>query len=142
MKKKHLLRTGLTKAEMKAVISRENNGKQSCKVHQYSGGSKQTVCLYRDATGNKCAIGCFIPDAEYKKIFEVRNVQELLEIHPHLMQFMPITDTVGLMDFQHIHDTQNKVTDGKTLHERLFRFIDECCEEQSDSMGGPDYFVP
>jgi hypothetical protein len=59
------------------------------------------MCLYRDENGRKCAAGCLISDAEYKKEFEgmawdifVKN-NKVTKTHQSL-----------ICDMQDIHDDQ------------------------------------
>lgn len=44
---------------------------------QNKGGS----CVYRAPDGKKCAIGCLIPDEEYKPYFEGRPVRNLRRMY-------------------------------------------------------------
>lgn len=48
-----------------AVIAREN----------FDG-----TCLYRTEQGNKCAVGCLIPDANYRGYFEQRTYDDLVNL--------------------------------------------------------------
>jgi hypothetical protein len=47
-------------------------------------GTNLPTCRYRGAEGRKCAIGCLIPDEEYKSVFEIIGLPELVEAVPSL----------------------------------------------------------
>ncbi len=59
-------------------------------------------CSYRSKNGNKCAIGCLIPDEEYKPEFERRSVAGLIQRF-----WIPSLDGISsllLLDLQELHD--------------------------------------
>lgn len=76
------------------TIAREFKGKSMGNKHQ---------CLYLDYDGNKCVIGCFIPDGHsgQDSLYDVHN---LLEYYPDLRDKMPSQDMAKLEDFQKVHD--------------------------------------
>lgn len=73
-----------------------------------------TYCLYRDESGNKCAVGCLIPDEHYSKDMDDTNnpnkgsgilvnkkVQKVLVDHLNI----DLEVSMGLLsDLQYIHD--------------------------------------
>lgn len=72
-------------------------------------------CLYRHETENrKCAIGCLIPDALYKKEMEGSTVDTLVDDYPEVLKHITgsedlekSNDVIDLLyDLQAIHDTE------------------------------------
>jgi len=61
------------------------------------------ICAYLTEKGKKCALGCFIPDKYDIKNFD-GNVDELLEEHPELLDYMPNQDIDLLNTWQIFHD--------------------------------------
>lgn len=60
-------------------------------------------CLYRDPNGLKCAVGCLIPDGEYKAEFENKAILNI----PYLVEVVAKNDKEIiwlLRDLQIIHD--------------------------------------
>lgn len=62
------------------------------------------VCLYRDAKGNKCAIGHLIPDELYLKGFEGQDAISVLAILSELVEGEDQEDQYFYLEIQHIHD--------------------------------------
>jgi len=63
--------------------------------------SEDGGCLYRGPGGLQCAIGCLIPNSEYKDTFEGVSVYGLRNLAPSLKGI----DILMLKDMQDIHDT-------------------------------------
>jgi hypothetical protein len=84
------------------------------KVHQYFIVEKhpQSIevisgqCRYRNPVGNKCAIGCLIPDSIYTKDMEALTVKSLLNRYPDVSRTLNIQDEdIEFLDaLQRIHD--------------------------------------
>lgn len=71
----------------------------------FVGGS--VGCAYRTADGNRCAVGCLIPDELYKEEFETFSVEGLLTNFPSQEVFgFYVTYNQGklLRELQIIHD--------------------------------------
>lgn len=64
-------------------------------------------CQYRDESGRSCAIGCLIPDSEYKREFEGKSVGEIFlksHVGPTTASLEPFTEE--LLQLQAIHDDE------------------------------------
>jgi hypothetical protein len=66
------------------------------------------LCFYRDPNGLKCAVGCLIPDDEYRPEMENRTVAGMLYYRPELLtreRFEEIESNIDLLtDLQIVHD--------------------------------------
>ena len=60
----------------------------------------KTKCLYRAPDGNKCAVGCFIPDSVYVSSFENKFVGY---IYIHIEKYMPLS-VCAMHHLQFVHD--------------------------------------
>jgi len=103
---------GWTKEKMKAQIRKYNNGTLA---------REGFSCAYKNEVGNRCAIGCFIPDAFFEgpiNIYDL-SVVGLLNRYPFLYTYMPFEENKVLTEFQNIHDKAIQT------HEELFKWIDE-----------------
>ncbi len=49
---------------------------------RFAFNSDERICLYRDPTGAKCAIGIWIPDEMYDPLFEKNLASMLMECFP------------------------------------------------------------
>lgn len=92
---------GFTKAKMIDVLCKEYKGQA---LHIYEDGSKSTVCSYLNTAGQKCAVGCFIPDGHEGQKIEY-GVSSLLFKYRDLRSKMPLIEE-GLRLFQIYHDHQ------------------------------------
>ena len=86
----HLLKQG------KQSLTEENN-------YSYSSG-----CSYRGVNGTSCAVGCLIPDDEYKVVIEGVSVIELLD-EKSVPTLNSLNDNIEglqsmLLDLQVFHD--------------------------------------
>ena len=90
------LTNGWTKATVLAQVKKYNNGTQA--IDRESGS-----CRYQVPDGNRCAIGCFIPNGHPALAYEGGSIS-LLNQYPELWRLMPF-ESVGLGRFQSIHDT-------------------------------------
>ena len=59
------------------------------------------VCVYKAGNGDKCAIGCLIPDEEYKPSFETQPIGTILDEIPTLKD----ANLRLLQTLQHLHDS-------------------------------------
>ena len=117
----HKIINGWTKESMKAAIKKYNKGYPSRTQIMKS-------CLYLNPEdGNRCAVGCFIPD-DSDALQSFLGAHDVLIIYPELKDIMPLS-SVGLRFFQAIHDRYEPETGSLSLHEELFDFIDNKCTE-------------
>lgn len=65
----------------------------------------EDFCLYKDFNGNKCAIGCLIPDEVYRPEFEGQNVYDLQQVY-QIFSFGSNKATILtlLLELQRVHD--------------------------------------
>jgi hypothetical protein len=63
----------------------------------------RTQCLYLTADGNKCFIGCFIPEG-HESQKDTGAVLSVMGRYPELIPYMPIQEPDGLRKFQYAHD--------------------------------------
>ncbi len=40
--------------------------------------TQEGICAYRSKVGDKCAIGCLIPDNQYERFLEIKNLDMLI----------------------------------------------------------------
>lgn len=95
-------------------IKKYNTGKRAYdeSVNQMSGNG----CVYETEKGNRCAVGCFIPDG-HSALSYIGGASQLLDEYPELAELMPM-DTDDLVKLQSEHDSFKN--DGHlTLHEVL-----------------------
>lgn len=114
---KHKLKVGWTKEKVMEKIRAGNYGTVSV--------SESGRCVYRGPTGNKCVIGCFIPDERYDPWMEGKDIGLILSTHPQLGQFMPFSDEQVLANFQFLHDC---CVLGENIYLEVERFLAECVE--------------
>lgn len=86
---------GYTKATIIAKIRLGNNGTRAVD----NGG-----CVYLTDGGNKCGIGCFIPDGHAAQGITC-SVKDLLRTYPDLLAYMPLAELEGLQEMQRAHDS-------------------------------------
>jgi len=101
---------GYTKESMINKIYEGNNGERA-----HDG----TACCYLTQNGNKCAVGCFIPDGHRGQSFR-GDVLKLLRGCPDLEEFMPLNQ-YGLLSLQGVHDITS-IADPRPL---LIEWINE-----------------
>lgn len=67
---------------------------------------KTNGCVYRAPNGDKCAIGCLIPDEFYFSAFEQLFVEDLATAYPSLLSSIGLGEipVTFLEDLQCIHD--------------------------------------
>lgn len=90
------LKAGWTKEKMKRYIRRGNDGTRAF-------SPQQSMCVYLTDDGNKCAVGCFIPKANFEQGMNVAgDVFDLLDTF-NVTKFMPLTRK-GMKSLQVVHD--------------------------------------
>jgi len=112
---------GYTKETMKRLIRKYNMDKRS--VHKGS-------CLYQSPDGNRCAVGCFIPD-HHPALKSISGVDGMLKEYPDMGDCMPLP-IMWLEMFQELHDMydpNHKRFKGKGLLDVLCDWIDENVED-------------
>jgi hypothetical protein len=78
-------------------------------------------CRYRTKDGLKCAIGCLIPDDEYRRTMEDQGVRDMFEQHSHAEFVSKLSPHMNLLNsLQHIHDESRMWTDRAVLGTALF----------------------
>jgi hypothetical protein len=85
---------GWTKERMIAQIRKYNNGTRAIDVYG--------ECKYQDHNGNRCAVGCFLPDG-HEGFNTTVNVYNLLRKFPDLNDIVPIKH-MALSIMQGVHD--------------------------------------
>lgn len=96
------LANGWTKATVLAQIKRYNNG-TVCSVKEGPVDSLSNPCQYKNKEGNRCFIGCFIPD-NHPALRQTDGVRYILCEYPDLVEVMPFNDVYNLTKFQKVHD--------------------------------------
>lgn len=84
----------------------------------------KTGCMYRNESGEKCVVGMFIPDDQYRSSMECGDVKDLLSSFYKLKDFMPLRVS-ALKDLQVIHDTTNLDVDPRP---KLIAWVEEHVE--------------
>lgn len=113
---KYKLRNGHTKASMIATLLKYNNGTRAL---------AGTTCLFEARNGNRCAVGCFIPDNHRGLKYE-EGAKGLLEAYPDLKSHMPLSSS-ALLKLQRVHDTEDGST--KSLRERMIEWVEKSTRE-------------
>lgn len=105
-----ILKGGWNKARIMEKIRAGNNGNKSI--------GPDGRCHYRSPNGNKCAIGCFIPDEKYDPAMDdgmmTRQVCEIIR------DDLPTNDINFLYHLQSAHDTCR----GDNVYEMIEKFLD------------------
>lgn len=61
-------------------------------------------CMYRNADGLKCAVGCLIPDDRYNKAHEGKSADHLVIVGMYTDLGITAANAMLLEDLQYIHD--------------------------------------
>ena len=88
---------GYSKQVIKDALAFGTKGR----VSAYRTARGDTVCALRGEAGNKCAIGCFIPDSLCSPKLEKLTVQDL---YIQLFTFMPL-EINAMNALQSVHDS-------------------------------------
>lgn len=80
--------------------------KQGCKSSIPDSSEDSYICLYRSPEKHKCAIGCLIPDKDYKPEFEEKNLDKLIreQALPNALHQEFLPNRALLNALQHVHD--------------------------------------
>jgi len=76
-------------------------------------------CVYRAYSGDKCAVGCLIPDSEYEPQMESQSVKELVIRFKTPLYFAENLEF--LTELQKVHDFVESWTSEQTLKLALYR---------------------
>ena len=119
---KYKLKPGFTKASVMAQIRKYNDGTRAVDAT-----NTIMTCVYETDDGNRCAIGCFIPDGH--PALELRgNISIILSEFPVLLELMPFHNIDSLKSFQAAHDDPI-VFGSSNVYDKIQRFLDNECEE-------------
>lgn len=88
---------GWTKETVMAQVKKYNNGTKAV-----VGDSRDESCVYRSKSGNRCFIGCFIPDG-HPGLNVIGSAETLLREYKNLKMCMPFASP-DLLIFQSVHD--------------------------------------
>src|SRR5277367_6163898 len=94
---KYKLAPGWTKGKVVEQIYKYNNGMVA---FERNDASDKNSCTYEANDGNRCFIGCFIPDELREARWSEGNVTKLLGEHPALWSHMPFHEIAALRHFQ------------------------------------------
>ena len=103
-----------TRETVMAQIKKYNNGTRAYdeSVNQMSGNG----CVYETSNGNRCAVGCFIPDGHEALEF-IGGASQLLDEYPELLNAMPMElDDLARLQSEHDSFRQDNIC---TLHKAL-----------------------
>lgn len=114
---KYKLAKGWTKRKVMNRIKEYNDGSRCIEI-----SIENISCVYESKNGNRCAIGCFIPD-NHQALSSRDPVKILLKRYPELVEYMPFHDTEALRDFQNTHDVTFC-----DVYESIKKFLDKKVE--------------
>jgi hypothetical protein len=97
-------------------------------IKKYNSGTKAKIpgcfgCSYQTPYGNRCAIGCFIPDG-HPGLKSGSLVNDLLEVYPELKDKMPFRSMRALRAFQITHDSCKG-----SVYDAVDKFLTTKCED-------------
>ncbi len=92
---------GHTKESVLKALYAGNNGNCATATSDFDGSP---TCVYKTYGGNKCAIGCFIPEG-HRGQSHSGSVTSLLAQYSDLVQYMPFAEAAPLLEFQKAHDS-------------------------------------
>jgi len=108
---------GWTRETMKAAIRAGNNGTRAR-------AEKTDRCLYLTADGNKCAVGCFIPDGHRAQKAK-HAIHTLLVAYPELFASMPL----GVRDLNYMQAEHDEYLGPDDMRDILCTWIDANVED-------------
>jgi len=111
---------GWTKEKMKVAIRAGNNGKRAFDPQEH-------VCRYLTPDGNRCAVGCFLPDGHPGQSYEGTTIG-LLNEYPELKKKMPLSPE-ALRRLQKVHDSHISARDALDMRDVLCEWIDKNVED-------------
>lgn len=112
---------GWTKEKMVEQIKKYNNGTKAW-------SDSISACMYLTSDNNRCAAGCFIPDAHPGLRFQ-GSVDRLVTGHPGLEKLLPLNIS-GMMMMQNEHDRVS-TSENVSMHDILTRWIESNVEDAS-----------
>jgi len=115
---KYKVKNGHTKASMIEALLKYNNGERAT-------DAGKTTCKYETRDGNRCAVGCFIPEDHIGLSF-VGVVRGLVQNYPDLKDSMPLGIT-AMSKLQRVHD--DTVGQSKSLRTRLTGWVNDNTRE-------------
>ena len=125
VKHKHMIRSGWTKASLIQYI-RDNFKGKSMRV--YKDGSVSTnLCAYKGPDGKKCAVGLFIPDDQYRPIFEGDSAISVMRKVDVKWPLSP--DAMACLQAEHDDDSQPAETILDRLVDWVTKYVVETAEE-------------
>ncbi len=104
---------GWTKDRMKAQIDKYNNGTKS---------ESNQSCVYETERGNRCAVGCFIPDL-HDGLRYCGNVDSLVFKYNDLERYMPLPID-AMKQLQIVHDKFDTRNGYKDVKQAMYAWID------------------
>jgi hypothetical protein len=75
--------------------------------------SLDSVCMYRSSDGNRCAVGCLIPDNLYDDSIEGGTVVSWVHKENNLWKYFTNVDFDFLIEAQILHDLMQNWSTGK-----------------------------
>jgi hypothetical protein len=107
---------GWTKETVMAQVKKYNDGTRSIVLWD-----DKEQCSYEDERGNRCAVGCFIPDM-HKALMDIKCASDTVANHQDLWKLVPFDgDTLDV--FQRTHDRADKTHDGD-VYRAIQEFLD------------------
>ncbi len=100
-------------------IKKYNNGTRAMSLNI------DNQCSYRNEKGNRCVVGCFIPDNKSTALASRFIASEVVSDN-NLEEYM-FVEIKALDKFQEVHDTYNE-TDTKSLYEQLRTWLEDNVE--------------
>ncbi len=104
---------------MKSRLREKNDGTRS-----FEGGDLGGGCVNQSRSGNRCFVGCFIPDG-HEGLELPGGVYTLTTAFPELKSVLPL-DIGGLIDMASVHDEHRDISD---VRDAGCAWIDENVED-------------
>lgn len=130
---KFKLANGWTKERALRVLFAGNNGERAV------GG---ITCKYLTSDGNKCAVGCFIPDGHPLQNMDL-SVAHAAERYPEIIGMMPLSSS-GMRKLQMAHDKARFSNKDVEEDDRFFKdypLLDDARNEHEVFQLFFDYYV-
>jgi len=131
IKHRYKLNKGWTKEKVMKAITTGNFGIKSVK--------SDGICRYKNHDGNKCFVGCFIPNEIYSESMEGMPVNQLLLEYSSIKSHLPFKDvqhpdSMGgsqnlLAMFQAVHDSYNPTVYPTSLYAQAESFLNNYFED-------------
>lgn len=104
---------GYNKESVITQVKKYNNGKRASEYIE-----EVPYCMYQTPEGNRCFIGCFIPEG-HPALNAYGGIGIILSCHPDLRAYMPFSAMDDLNAFQRVHDNHAE----SDLYDQLERFL-------------------